>query len=152
MALSALAQGGIIAGVLAGCLVLSPCSPLSIWGSRFCPLGPSASAAPAAPAAVDLPAELREASRQKPVVLAFHASWCGPCRKLEPELAAAVAGKPVQLMRVDVDAQPELAARLGVDIIPDVRLLVDGVQLDAFRGYRDRAALERFLAGAVRAD
>lgn len=70
------------------------------------------------------------------VVVDFYADWCGPCKELGPVLEKVVEehqGK-VLLGKVDADQNKELAARLGVKAIPDVRIFKDGVQIDRFEG------------------
>lgn len=57
-----------------------------------------------------------------PIVADFHADWCHPCHAIAPELEALAVslGDRVRFVKVDVDANPELASDLGVMSIPTV--------------------------------
>ena len=63
----------------------------------------------------------------KPVLLDFFASWCGPCRMVGPILdEIAEEREDIKVCKVDIDQQPELASRFRVMSVPTLMVLKDG--------------------------
>jgi thioredoxin 1 len=90
----------------------------------------------------------REALAAEGVVLVdFWAGWCPPCRRLAPaleSLAAAYEGR-LTVLKVDVDENPELAARYGIRSIPTLILFRDGRVADRRLGALPMDDLTRFV-------
>jgi putative thioredoxin len=91
--------------------------------------------------------EVIERSRQKPVVADFWAEWCGPCHALAPVLEREVEARngAVELVKIDVDANAELAQRFNVSGIPAVKAFRDGRVVSEFTGALSPASVGAFL-------
>ncbi len=84
----------------------------------------------------------------RPVLVDFWAAWCAPCRMISPvleQLAARHAAR-LKVVKVDVDANPELGQRFGAQSIPLLVVLRDGREVDRIVGAVPPAALEQRLA------
>ncbi|XP_025045784.1 thioredoxin, mitochondrial [Pelodiscus sinensis] len=89
----------------------------------------------------------RVMNSQKPVVVDFHAQWCGPCKILGPRLEKMVAkqqGK-VLMAKVDIDDHTDLAIEYEVSAVPTVLAVKNGDVVDKFVGIKDEDQLEAFL-------
>lgn len=92
-----------------------------------------------------------EGSRVRPVVVDFWAAWCGPCRQLSPALEQAAqqfAGE-VDVVKVDVDANPRLAQQFGVQGIPAVKAFADGRVVSEFTGLQPPQVIQQFFGSLV---
>jgi putative thioredoxin len=90
-------------------------------------------------------AEVIERSAAGPVLVDFWASWCKPCLRLTPILEAAAEEHDVTLVKVDVDANKELARRFDVAGIPVVKAFRHGEVVAEFVGAKSRPAVDAFI-------
>ena len=78
-----------------------------------------------------------------PVVIDFHATWCGPCKVLSPileELDDEIEG--VEFVKLDVDQHPQIAGQNQVMGVPTVVILKDGEDKDRFVGVQPKEVIK----------
>jgi thioredoxin 1 len=87
----------------------------------------------------------------QPVLVDFWATWCPPCRALAPVLDAVAQdyqGK-AKIVKIDIDAEPEIADRYGIRSIPTLILFKNGEKVSELVGAHPKKTLSRLLDSAL---
>jgi len=87
----------------------------------------------------------------KPVLVDFWAEWCGPCRMIAPALEeiAGQLGDKVKIVKLNVDENPNTAAKYGIMSIPTLMLFKNGEIASRQVGAVPKQKLHQWISGAV---
>ncbi|CAF0972723.1 unnamed protein product [Adineta ricciae] len=90
---------------------------------------------------------------KNPFVVDFYATWCGPCKVLEPRLEKVVTDhnkktkgdKDVKLAKVDIDQLEQLSGKYNVQAVPTVIAIKNGKEISRFTGAADENRIQKML-------
>ena len=88
---------------------------------------------------------------KEPVLVDFWAEWCGPCRAVAPvleEVAGELKGK-LKTVKLNVDENPETAAKYGIQSIPTLMIFKNGEMASRQIGAAPKAKLVQWITGSV---
>lgn len=91
--------------------------------------------------------EAQVLASQAPVLVEFGATWCGPCKVVEPELVALAQelGERAKVVKVDIDQSPFLARQLGIQSVPTFVVFANGRPVGGKVGALKKAQLAEML-------
>ena len=99
----------------------------------------------------DFISEVIEASKEKLIVVDFWAPWCGPCKDLGPRIEKIISqtDNKVNLIKINIDKNKELASQLNIQSIPTVYAFKDAKIVNAFQGSIPEKEIIKFIEKAL---
>lgn len=87
----------------------------------------------------------------KPVLVDFWAEWCGPCRMLGPilEELAKEMGDKIDIVKMNIDENPEAPSSLGIRSIPTMMIFKDGKQLSVKIGALPKNSIKEWIESSI---
>lgn len=89
---------------------------------------------------------------KEPVLVDFFAEWCGPCKALAPainQVAGELAGK-LKVVKVDVDASPNITTKYKIQAMPTLILFADGKEVNRRQGLISKTVLDSWVKSSVK--
>ena len=93
-----------------------------------------------------------ERSKEKIVIVDFWAPWCGPCKALTPILESQASKKieHIEVVKVNIDENQNIASQLRIQSIPAVFAFSDGQPVDGFMGAKTEPEVEKFFEALIK--
>jgi thioredoxin 1 len=87
-------------------------------------------------------------NENRPIVVDFHALWCGPCKTQAPILKqlAEEMGERIKVIKIDVDQNQMIAARFQIQSVPTLMIFKNGQVIHKLAGVHSKAQLMSILA------
>ena len=87
----------------------------------------------------------------KPVLVDFWAAWCGPCRQIAPSLEAIAAeyGDKIEIVKLNIDDNPETAMAYRVMSVPTLTIFKNGQPVQSVAGAKPKGDLVRFIESSI---
>lgn len=91
--------------------------------------------------------EFNELVKEGTTIVDFWAEWCGPCKMVTPVLEEIASEDGVKLLKIDVDANTDLAKEFGITSIPAIMVYNNGVRTKSLTGAKPKPAMKKALFG-----
>ncbi|XP_071731991.1 uncharacterized protein [Rutidosis leptorrhynchoides] len=91
---------------------------------------------------------------EKPVLVDFYATWCGPCQFMAPILneVSITMGDTIQVVKIDTEKYPEIANKYNIEALPTFILFKDGKPFDRFEGALTANQLIQRIEGILKVE